>query len=113
MLLHQKRLERRKIAKKVIGRFVSRRHLTVRPHSWKIMDLHLYANENKRATLKRPLEPQEVIPLDVCENALIAHEMRIPIFSFNGDYEHFIALPGEASFIQYWKPEDILKQMSV
>lgn len=112
--LLQKRRERRSISKKIIVRFLSVRRLGLKPVSWKLMDLHLFANENKRASLKRLLLPQEVIPIDMCINALIAHQNNFPIFSFNEDYQYFLTMPGgKEPFLQYWKPADILKQLSV
>ncbi len=112
--LYQKRLRRKRMAKKVVVHFLPTVHLRVRPCSWLLKDLHLFANENKRASLKRMLRPEEVIPLDVCMNAIVAYRTGYPIFSFNTDYEYFLNLPhGKKSTIQYWKPEDILKNLSV
>lgn len=114
MGLYQKRLGRREIARKVIVQFLVPKKLKLKPKTWSLMDLHLFANENKREVLNRPLLPHEVISLDVCINALIANEYGLPLFSFNEDYQYFITLPGgKKPFIQYWKPADVLKQMSV
>lgn len=111
--LYQKRLERQEFSKTVICSFLPVRWF-FRTTVWNVMDLHLFANENKRETLKRPLLPQEVISLDMCTNALIAYRKGYPIFSFNEDYQYFIGLPlGKESPIQYWKPLDILKNLPI
>lgn len=108
----EKRLERRQLAKTVIVRFLGTRQIRIKPKTWCMMDLHLFANENKREALKHSLLPQEVISLDTCESALIAHETGYPLFSFNEDYEYFITIAGSKKpFIQYWKPDDILKHL--
>jgi hypothetical protein len=111
---YQKRLERRELAKTVIVKFFTSKSLGIFSRPWKLMDLHVFANENKRESLGRQLSTSEVIPLDVCQNALIAHRTGYPVFSFNEDYQYFITLPGgKEAYLQYWKPADVLKQMSV
>lgn len=113
-LMFQKRLQRRALARNVIVRFLRRDILRVKPINWTLMDLHLFANENKSAMLKRNLFPEEVISLDLCINALIAHETGYPLFSFNEDYQYFLLMPaGKKSYMQYWKPDDVLRTMHV
>lgn len=110
--LYQKRLERQELAHGIIRSYKKPQRFSWKSSQWTLMDLHLFANENKRETLSRPLQPQEVIPLDVCMNAVIAYRTGYPLFSFNTDYQYFIGLPyGKKTTIQYWKPEDILKQL--
>jgi hypothetical protein len=109
---YENQLERREFSEEIIVRFLRPHQLRTWPKSWILMDLYLFANENKRERIGRPLTPQEVIPLDMCETALIAHETGYPIFSFNEDYEYFIKLPGiKTAYLQYWKPSDILSNL--
>ncbi len=112
--MFQKRLQRRGLARNVIVRFLRRRSFRGKPVNWALMDLHLFANENKSAALKRNLTPDEVISLDLCTNALIAHQTGYPLFSFNEDYQYFLLMPaGKKSYMQYWKPDDVLHTMHI
>ena len=79
---------------------------------WKIMDLFVYANEAKRNQLSRQLEPSEVIPLEMCQIAYIAHQYKMPIFSFNKDFEYFLMLSGgKKPYIDYWNPDHFLRNL--
>jgi hypothetical protein len=80
-----------------------------------LINLFIYANENKSNYLqekeKRKILPHEVIPLEICEIAMIAKRSKLDILSFNEDYKYLTMLPGKsASYITYLNPDDLLKE---
>lgn len=109
---YQKRQGRLHVCNAVVERYIKPSVVNYIPRRWRMMNLFITANENKRESLGRALKPTEVIPLEMCLTALIAHEYQYPIFSFYSDFEHFINSPGmKKPYLEYWNPEIILKNL--
>jgi len=77
-----------------------------------LMDLFMYANEAKSSALKANGEKMlswQVIPLEMCKIAQVAHKKDLPIFSFNTDFTYFCGLPHKPTkYIDYLNPESFL-----
>lgn len=80
-----------------------------------LMDLYLFANEAKSEEYKRlggQIEPNQVIPLEVCEIAQTAYKKNLPIFSFNKDFKFFCGLPNRPTkYIDYLEPDIFLANL--
>lgn len=80
-----------------------------------LINLYIYSNENKSQyflkSFGRKISANEVVPLEVCEIALIAKKHKLDILSFNQDFEFLTMLQGRRSaYITYIHPDDLLKE---
>ncbi|MFH1444679.1 MAG: hypothetical protein ABIG34_04830 [Candidatus Peregrinibacteria bacterium] len=108
----RKRGWRIRIAKKLIVGF-KRRNIREYLFKTNLMDIFMYANEAKSKFIQgkegRRIIPEEIIPLEVCAIAQIAHRTGIPILSFNSDYHFFCHLPlSPDTYLTYLFPENYL-----
>ncbi len=108
----RKRRWRMRIAKKLVLGF-KRRNLRETIFRSQLMNIFMYANEAKSKYLDehehRRIVPEEIIPLEVCAMAQIAHRTRTPILSFNSDYRFFCHLPiSPEAYMTYLYPETFL-----
>ncbi len=115
-VMYAKRRERKIFAKASISRykflFLGFKFFHIKPHSWELMDLHLFANEAKRAELNRPMEINEVISMDTCKIAKIAHDNKLPILSFNTDFKYFSILPNlKKPYLEHFEAVDFLRKV--
>lgn len=108
----RKRSWRMRIAKKLILGFKRRSPREIFFRS-QLMNMFMYVNEAKSKYLEehesRRIVPEEIIPLEVCVNAQIAHRTGLPILSFNTDYKFFCHLPiSPKAYLTYLYPETFL-----
>jgi hypothetical protein len=108
----RKRAWRRRIAKKLIVGFKKSSFMETFFQS-QLMNIFMYVNEAKSQYLEeneqRSIIPEEIIPLEVCATAQIAHRTGLPILSFNSDYRFFCLLPIlPKAYITYLYPETFL-----
>jgi hypothetical protein len=108
----KKRGWRIRIARQLV-RSIKRRSLRETLFKSKLMDIFMYVNEAKSKFLEekenRRIVPEEIIPLELCSIAQIAHRTGIPILSFNTDYRFFCHLPlSPKTYITYLYPEIFL-----
>jgi len=80
----------------------------------KIIDLFIYSNDKKSTDIQREngerMKSPDVIPLEMCEIAMIANKHNLTIVSFNKDYQYLMRIPGmKKQFVRYVHPDDLLK----
>jgi hypothetical protein len=80
----------------------------------KLIDVFIYANEAKskelQRTEKRKIESDEIISLDTCKVAMLAHNKKYKLISFNKNFKYLQMLPpGKNAYIVYVHPDDILR----
>lgn len=80
----------------------------------KLMDVFMCVNDHKARDIEqregRKMAPSEVIPMEICKIAQIAHSNNIPVLSFNRDYSYFQQIPlSSSSYIRYIDPDNFLK----
>jgi len=108
----RKRRWRMRIAKRLVKGFI-RRNLRETFFRSQLMNIFMYVNEAKSKYLeeheKRKIIPEDIIPLEICVIAQIAHREGLPILSFNTDYKYFCHLPiSPEAYINYLYPEIFL-----
>jgi len=108
----QKRRWRMRIAKKLIVG-IKKKSLRETLFKSKLMDIFMYANEFKSQFIEkqenRRIIPEEVIPLESCAIAQVAHRTGMPLLSFNTDYRFFCHLPlSPDTYMTYLSPEVFL-----
>ena len=78
----------------------------------RVMDLFLYANENKSAEFEeqgKKMSPSEVIPMETCEVAEVAHTHKIQLISYNEDFKYFSGFLKTSAYVEYQSFDDFLK----
>jgi len=107
-----KRLRRTRYAKSVVEKCVRKNLWTITFHS-KIFDLYMHANEAKSTALEkiegRKMEPNELIPLETCHIAEIAHRKGMTLLSYNTDFRYFANFHNEPHYVHYQNLEDFLE----
>lgn len=111
----QKRQKRLRYAKSIVSAPFIRRCF----HKWllfgdsELMDLFIFANGEKSKMLKasgKRLDPNQVIPLEVCLIAQIAHQHSLELLSFNGDYRFFANYSGKPNYILFRNFSEFLEK---
>lgn len=107
-----KRLRRTRYAKSVVQRCVRRSFWRPLLRS-KMFDLYMHANEAKSFQLEktngRKMDPSELIPLETCYIAEIAHQKKLPLLSFNTDFRYFAGFRNQPQYIEFQNLEDFLE----
>ena len=79
---------------------------------WELTNLYLDANQKKsdfiKSTELRPIKPNEIIPFEVCEIAMIAKNNKMILLSFNEDYRFLMKRSGGKIVCQYQNASDFL-----
>jgi hypothetical protein len=77
----------------------------------RLLDLFTHANERKSSSLGKKLEPHEIIPLEMCKVAEIAHRKKLTLLSFNKDYRYFTDFGHTSNYVTFRYLEDFLKDL--
>jgi len=109
-----KRLLRLKHAKRIIEKpFVRRKLSSFFFRSNQVMELFLHANGAKSKYLKAKgerLESNQVISIEICIIAQIAHSHDLELLSFNSDFSFFSNFDGKPNFVKFHHFDDFLER---
>lgn len=75
-----------------------------------LMDLFTHANQRKSVAIGKRLEPHQIIPLEMCMIAQIAHRENIQLLSFNEDYRYFVDFGKKSNYISFKDFGNFLKE---
>jgi hypothetical protein len=110
-LIFTKRFKRAFQARRIIARYL-RRSLILRLHKQELLDLFSYMNEMKSLDLKKNRDikmlSDEVIPLETCLVAQIAHRHRLHLLSFNTDFRYAKDFRHQPDYIRFQSMTDFL-----
>ena len=107
----QNAVERLRIAKKYVSTAESLTWWEKIRYRNQLLDLFFDANCKKSSNLQgKKLSPNEVIPFEMCEIALLARRRQLTLISYNSDYKYLTKLTGNhESQIIFYYADDFLK----
>lgn len=77
----------------------------------RIMHLFAFANAEKEKVKGVKLTPEQIIPLETCEVAYIAHTHRCTLISANSDFDFFNGYCGQLNYINFFRVNHFLEHV--